>query len=127
MQENKIKIDEKFYSEDEALKKAINNHRAGDFKNAVKFCKRINEHNPRNSEVYFLSGLAYYHFGFFDAAIYQINRAIKLLPKEKYFYNRGIIYMDLENHEKAKESFEECLKINPGYEKAKELIKEFYG
>ena len=124
MEENKILIDNRDYSEIEAINIALNFQKKCDFKKSSAIYRKINKHNPANADVYHLSGLILYHYGFLEAAIYWINRAIKINPLPSYFYNKGIVYMDLENKEEAKKNFNEALKINSNYEKAKIIINK---
>lgn len=120
---DKININEKFYTEVEAIKIGLDYHRARDFKSAETVYRKVYEKNPRNADVYHLSGLILYHFGMPDSAIYLIDRAINLKNiSPQYFYNKGVILLEKGEKQEAKKCFQKALEIDPDYNKAKKII-----
>ncbi|KKS26397.1 MAG: hypothetical protein UV36_C0015G0017 [Parcubacteria group bacterium GW2011_GWC2_42_6] len=122
---NNKKIEKINLSEKELLNQGLKFHRAGDFGAAEKIYRQIYMQNPACADVFHLSGLILYHFGSFESAIYWINRAISLNNKApQYFYNKGLIFLDLEKAKEAKECFGLALQKDADYEPVKKILKE---
>lgn len=124
MEENKIKINEQLFLEKEALLAALNFHKTEDFQKAESIYRKVNKANPKNADVYHLSALILYHYGWPDSAIYWIKRAIALNPAAPhYHYNMGIIFMEKDNSEEANKCFSRALELDQDYTKAISMIE----
>lgn len=122
--EEKIIINENLLSEEEAMNAALNFHKAGDFQKAESIYRKVNKANPKNADVYHLSALILYHYGWPDSAIYWIRRAVALNPDApQFYYNMGVIFMEKENKEEANKCFKRALELDYNYKKASLMIE----
>ncbi|MEK9183779.1 MAG: tetratricopeptide repeat protein [Patescibacteria group bacterium] len=124
-QSKKIKIGQEFLSENEAMSRALEYHKAGDFQSAEIIYRKIYVQNPRCAGAPHLSGLIQYHFGDFAAAAKSLRRAIALddsLPH--YHYNLGLIYLDEGKKAEAGECFQKALALDGNYQSARIMLLE---
>jgi TolB-like protein/Tfp pilus assembly protein PilF len=78
------------------------------------FVKKALELNPNNATVCHMAGLFYHYLGLHFQAIDFYSRAIELDPSGFFSRsNRGIAYLDLNEFEKARHDFQNCLVIQP--------------
>jgi len=121
----KINIEGKFYTEAEAMDLGVNFHKEKKYQKAESIYRKIYRKNPRNANALHLGALILYHFGNFEAAIISIDRGINinnLVPR--FYYNKGIILLDMREQKKAKECFIRALRLNPKYAQAKIMINK---
>lgn len=80
---------------------------------AFKDYNKALELNGKNTSVLFHRGTLHARLGNFFQALDDYNRAIKLKPDESLLYNRGIIFYQQNQLEKAGEDFRQALAMNP--------------
>jgi tetratricopeptide (TPR) repeat protein len=69
-------------------------------------------------------GVLYRRKGDLKTSLRHYTRALRINPDEPYIhYNIGRVYLDMKNHEKAREYFENAVRIDPGFEQAKQVIQ----
>lgn len=74
---------------------------------------------PNDQEIQNLVGNVYYFSGKEDLFISKLEQEIKADPKNPVnYFNLGVINMDKENDEKAKEYFEKAIQVDPNYKNA---------
>ena len=79
----------------------------------------------QSSELYNLRGVCYKKKGMFDTAKSCYERAIELAPDDpKLYFNISSCAIAMKSYDDAKSYLEECLKIDPKFEKAQEKIDE---
>lgn len=79
----------------------------------------------KRDDLYYERALAYYSLGEFDSALSDMSAAIGMNSKRKEYYNdRGYIYMKLNKAEKARADFQMALKLDPGYDLAKQNLEK---
>jgi len=77
--------------------------------------------NPNNALSYIHRGIAYYKLGqfdesFYDQALDDLNKAVRLNPKSIMAYNyRGLVYIKKQQFDKAISDFDCANSIKPGY------------
>lgn len=68
-------------------------------------------------------GVLYRKKGDFETSLKQYRRALRVNPQEPFIhYNIGRVYLDMKNSKKAKEYFENAVKLDPDFEQAKQVI-----
>ena len=121
---NKIEFNGGIYSESEAMNLGLNFYKSGQFQKAESIYRKVYMKNPKNADTFHLSALILYHYGWPDSAIYWIKRAVTLNSAvPQYYYNMGIIFMDKENYEEAKNCFQRALEIDDSYRKALSMLQ----
>lgn len=79
----------------------------------------------KRDDLYYERALANYSLGEFDSALSDMSAAIGMNSKRKEYYNdRGYIYMKLNKAEKARADFQMALKLDPGYDLAKQNLEK---
>lgn len=79
----------------------------------------------QSSELYNLRGVCYKKKGLFDTAKSCYQRAIELAPEDpKLYFNISSCAIAMKLYDDAKTYLEECLRIDPQFEKAQEKIDE---
>lgn len=69
-------------------------------------------------------GVLYRRKGDLKTSLRHYTRALRINPDEPYIhYNIGRVYLDMKNHDKAKEFFENAVKLDPSFEQAKQVIQ----
>ncbi|MEK7646876.1 MAG: tetratricopeptide repeat protein [Patescibacteria group bacterium] len=125
MTDNHIKIGQELLSESEALSRALEYHKAGNFQSAEIIYRKIYVNNPRCSMAPHLSGLIQYHFGDFAAAEKSLRRAIALDGSfSHYHYNLGLILLDVGKKAEARECFQKSLTLDGDYNLASTMLAE---
>ncbi|MFH1522434.1 MAG: tetratricopeptide repeat protein [Patescibacteria group bacterium] len=121
-----IEIQGKNYTEAEAMAMALKYHKEKDFYKAERIYRKIYLANPRNADALHFSALILYHFGDFNSALFFLNRAIKLNEAvPEFYYNKGIVELEINNFKEAKLCFQKALELNPNYNKAQEAIRKY--
>ncbi len=69
--------------------------------------------NSRCSEAYAIRGLSRVYMGEQEAAIANIDQAIRYESKAEYFGFRGLAHYRLTNYSKAFKDLEQCIKLDP--------------
>ncbi len=82
---------------------------------AIDSLKRSIELDSHQPEVYVNLGQAYINSGKYDQARNVLETARSLAPSPLVFDRLGVTYYKLENYEKANESFNEAIKLDPRY------------
>ena len=101
---------------EEALKLAIQHHRAGFLKEAELIYRKILDRCPEHPETLYLLGTLAHQKGFHTEACGLINQAISLDPRNPaYFYNLGLVHVSLKQSRDAEKSFMMAVKLKPDY------------
>jgi len=83
----------------------------GNNKNAIDYLKRHLRFAPNNSEAYHLQGQIYLNLSRFEKALVNFDRAVKIAPKAKYYYNRALTHKRLDEASAAKKDFEKIIDL----------------
>ena len=92
-----------------------------DYKKAIEAFDEAIKLDPRDAVAYYNRGVAYNRIGQVDeggAARYQhaiqdFDEAIRLNPQADAYFNRGVVYRNLGQFERAIEDFGEAIRLNP--------------
>ncbi|MCK5708083.1 MAG: tetratricopeptide repeat protein [Candidatus Aureabacteria bacterium] len=83
-----------------------------DYNNSLKL-------NPKNAELYYKRGDAFFELGKYDDALKDYSKAIKLKPNyTDAYFSRGIIYNRRKMYKEAVLEYKKVIKIDPNYIKA---------
>lgn len=85
------------------------------YENAKKSIEKATQKEPKNDIAFFEKGFLYNqpHIKDLAIALPAYNTAINLQPKKgEYYYQRGIIYSQMQNHPKALLDYEKALSLN---------------
>ncbi len=106
--------------------KALQLKNDGKYQEAEILLKQIINIQPDNPNAHFDLGNVHLYQKRYDEAINRYKEAIRLGLDKKfiadYYFNLSICYAGMGNSERAIASVEQCLKINPDYESAKDLL-----
>ena len=84
------------------------------YDDAIEHYSEALKQNPRQVEVYYNRGTAYYNKGEHNLAIEDFNTAIQLNPNLAEAYaNRGTAYNDKDEVDRAIEDFDAAIQLNP--------------
>jgi tetratricopeptide (TPR) repeat protein len=100
------------------LEKAWTDINSNSWKELLAFCKALRNRedlcNAAESEVHFLTGLAYTEMQQYERALEDYKRAIELNPEYAAAYsNRGLTYHELQQYEQALEDYKRAIELNP--------------
>jgi tetratricopeptide (TPR) repeat protein len=84
----------------------------GRYRTAVEYFTRAIWDDPVNAELYFMRGNAKAKLNLNDEAILNYTTAIKLDPELKYYKNRGLTFIEMEDYAKAINDFNDALKFD---------------
>lgn len=104
--------------ENKDFTKAMSFWKANQLDSAHVYFSRVIKDTPTNDEAYFWRAIINQESGDPKAAIDDYNYAIKLNPEPKYYNNLGMVYMLLQDEDKAMANFNQALDLDPGYSKA---------
>ena len=114
---NDIKIETDFYRGMESM-------RTRDFIMSIAFFTRVIEKKPNFAEAWNKRATVYYMMGDFDKSMYDINETLKLEPRHfGAMDGMELIFMHLQQYEKAIKIFEQMLEIFPNNQTIKNKKK----
>jgi tetratricopeptide (TPR) repeat protein len=87
----------------------LESYNNGRYRTAIEYFTRAIWDDPTNSELYFLRGNAQAKLNLNDEAIRNYTTAIKLDPEMKYYKNRGLTFIEIEDYDNAISDFNEAL------------------
>ncbi|MFH1823808.1 MAG: tetratricopeptide repeat protein [Candidatus Firestonebacteria bacterium] len=93
---------------------------------AIKYCNKAVEINPKFADAFNNLGIIYYKKGLFDSAIKYYLKAIEISPIDTYFYNLGQLYRQANLPDDAVQVYERALAINPYISKAHYILGNAY-
>ena len=104
---NDSSIEEDFY-------RGLESMRTGDLMMAVAFFTRVIDKNPNFAEGWNKRATVYYMLGKFDASMMDIHETLKLEPRHfGAMDGMGLIFIHLEQFDKAIDIYNQMLKIFP--------------
>jgi tetratricopeptide (TPR) repeat protein len=107
--------------------KAIELRKEGKYNEAESLFKKIITAEPTNPNAHFDLGNVYFFEKRYNDALDYYNKSIDLgLDSEyiaTYYYMSSLCYIGLGNNKEAIAYLKKCLKANPNYENAKELLE----
>jgi len=87
---------------------------------AAEYCRKALEIAPRFGKARMSLGTRLFALGEVNQAIEETEKAVALLPADPQpRYNLGIYYLERNQPEEARTWFEQALKVDPGYERAR--------
>ena len=101
--------------------------RAGDTKNALAEFEKSVELQPDNFKALGNLGVAYAKLGRYNESLIALKKSIEIRKYHKTYNKLGLVYVELNDEEKAIEKFEEAIKINSRYAKAHNDLGTVYG
>ena len=114
---NDIKIEADFY-------RGMESFRTRDFIMSIAFFTRVIEEKPNFAEAWNKRATVYYMMGDFDKSMYDINETLKLEPRHfGAMDGMGLIFMHLQQYEKAIKIYEQMLEIFPNNQTIKDKKK----
>jgi len=91
--------------------------------NAEEILNEILELRPETVNVYNSLGVLCRKKGDYPTALKHYEKALKIHPKEpNIYYNIGRIHLDMKNPEKAESYFRTALRLDPGFEDARQVL-----
>jgi len=101
-------------STDQQLRRALDLHAAGDFKQMVTICRPLTEAGQPPALAHHLLGVALFKLGQNDEALENLRAAVAVEPGNVGFRDvLGQVLADLELIHEARATFEEALKLDP--------------
>lgn len=98
---------------------------AGKNTEALIYCKKAIQIDPKFAAAYCNLGNAYKNLGNYLAAFDAYNKAIQISPKYEYAYNMlGKLFVAVGRIDQAKQAFQKALLINPRYDEARENLRK---
>jgi tetratricopeptide (TPR) repeat protein len=86
----------------------------GRYQEAILWFQRAMDKDPKNPELPYFSGRAFYGCKDFKGAIAMFDKAVKIkVDYEEAYHFRGNAYFDLKNYEAAISSYENACRYNP--------------
>ena len=120
-----LAIEKEFKVEDFYLSLAKIEYQSDHFDETLGLLDTTESMFGESSELYNLRGVCYKKKGLFDTAISNYERAIELAPQDsKLYFNISSCAIAMKSYDDAKKYLEQCLKIDPSFEKAQEKIDE---
>jgi len=101
--------------------------RSGDTEKALVEFEKSVKLQPDNFGALANLGVAYAKLGFYNKSIKTLEKSIKINKYHKTFDKLGLVYVELNEEEKAIESFKEAIRINHRYAKAHNDLATVYG
>ena len=101
--------------------RGLESMRTGDLLMAVAFFSRVIEKNPNFAEGWNKRATVYYMLGKFDASMMDIHETLKLEPRHfGAMDGMGLIFIHLEQFDKAIDIYDQMLKIFPNNSSTKQ-------
>jgi len=92
---------------------------AGDYSEAVEYCRRVLSNNAANAEAWNILGLTEGRLGHFTEAVRHSDQAIALDPTQpNFYYNRGCAHEGLGDREKAIADYTAVLSLDARHAKS---------
>lgn len=112
----------------EALGRAVELHREGEFQSAWLIYREILEVVPDHADALHLGGVVAHQIGQSESALLLIRRAIELAPNvADYHSNLGEVLRAQENYEEAEASYRRALREDPEHQNAAGGLVEIAG
>ena len=80
---------------------------------------------PDNPDLHLNLGNAYARKGEFQTAIREFKTSLSIIEKPEYYDSLGVTYMKMGNRDSATEAWENALRLDPGFEKAKRWLSMY--
>jgi len=98
----------------------------GDFDLAKSYYETSMEKNPTNVDIYNELGILYINLGLYDESLEVFSKGINSIEGSDYklYYNRGLVYTQIEDYNNALADFKEAKKLNPSNESIDNVIEE---
>lgn len=101
-----------FYPDKVHHKKGMAHYGLGDYEEAVRYLLKAHDYGKENVEILNDLAVAQAGMGLLEDAIKSLGKAIELDPQNRAsFYNRGILFYQLDKSEEALEDFKEVYKL----------------
>ena len=113
------------YSKDFELKIDITDMliNAEEYHKSIDYLKMAYKDNPGSVHIYNRLGMALRKLGKLEDSEKAYMQAVKINSKDEYLhFNLGRLYIDMQNWQKAMQSAQKAIKINPDFEQAKKML-----
>jgi len=80
---------------------------------------------PDSPDFHLNLGNAYARKGQFPSALEEFKKSLSFIKKPEYYDSLGVTYMKMGKRDDAIEAWEEALKIDPGFAKAKQWLSKY--
>ena len=97
------------------LERGISFHKLGDLSNAIADLNRALELNPEQIKAYYYRGTAHAYLGNYQLAIEDFSKLIEINATANKYYNRGVIYYQTEEYEKAIADLTRVIAVEPEF------------
>ncbi len=98
------------------------------FSQAIENFKKVIELNYKNTEAYMGAAFCYYQLDSLEQAYHFYELATKISPTYAgAYFSKGLCAEELGRKKEAMELYQNCLNIDPGFERAKEHLKKLKG
>ena len=98
----------------EPFNKAEEQFDKGDFKNSIRLYSLAIELDPDNASYISQRGVAFFHLGKIEEALYDLDLALKLEPENPYRYSsRAFILSNLNRIDEAINDYKEAIRLDP--------------
>ena len=96
---------------------------AEEYHKAIDYLKMAYKDNPGSVHIYNRLGMALRKLGKFEDAEKAYMQAVRINSKDEYLhFNMGRLYIDMQDWQKAMNSAEKAIKINPDFEQARKMF-----
>ncbi|MBF0442969.1 MAG: tetratricopeptide repeat protein [Oligoflexales bacterium] len=97
----------------------------GSYESSLKLIGNALEKFGKNSDLYNLRGVCYKKTGHFQEAIEAYEEALRLSPSDaRVYFNLAQCSIGMKNYPTAQKYLESCLKLSPGFPRAREKLEE---
>jgi len=98
----------------EPFDKAEEQFDKGDYKNSIRLYSLAIELDPNNANYIAQRGVAFFHLGKIDEALYDLDLALKLEPENPFRYSsRAFILSNLNRIDEAINDYKEAIRLDP--------------
>ncbi|MFY0520992.1 tetratricopeptide repeat protein [Lysinibacillus sp. UGB7] len=95
------------------------------YSEAISYCNKILQLNPRSYEAYFILGTSSGQLNQIDNALEYLNKAKELKETAEIYYNLGFIYYLRKDNDKAYSCYRKCLELDDTFADAHLNISDF--